>query len=123
MPKFAANLQWLFTGQTFLDRFKAARDAGFTAVEFPTPYDHPAKEIRERLDQHGLQCVLFNLPAGNRNNGDFGLGCRPERESEFRAGVGRAIDYARELGVKQVNCISGKVLEGDDPAVLRKTLV
>jgi hydroxypyruvate isomerase len=123
MLKFAANLQWLFTEHTFLDRFKAARDAGFTAVEFPTPYDHPAKEIRKRLDEHGLPCVLFNLPSGNRNNSDFGLGCRPERVSEFRAGVGRAIDYARELGVKQVNCISGKVLEGDDPAVLRKTLV
>ena len=123
MPRFAANLQWLFTEHTFLDRFEAAREAGFTAVEFPTPYEHPAGEIRKRLDEHGLQCVLFNLPSGDRNRGDFGLGCRPERESEFRAGVGRAIDYARELGVKQVNCISGRVNDGDDPAALRRTLV
>lgn len=123
MPRFAANLQWLFTEHAFLDRFAAARAAGFRAVEFPTPYEHPAAEIRKRLDDHGLECVLFNTPSGNRNLGDFGLGCRPERESEFRAGVGRAIEYARVLGVRQVNVISGRVLEGDDRAVLRRTLV
>jgi hydroxypyruvate isomerase len=122
MPKFAANLQWLFTEHTFLDRFAAAAAAGFRAVEFPSPYEHRAHEIRAKLDAHGLECVLFNLPSGNRNLGDFGLACRPERESEFRAGVGRAIEYARTLGVRQVNCISGRVLEGDDPAALDRTL-
>jgi hydroxypyruvate isomerase len=122
MPRFAANLQWLFTEHAFLDRFAAAAAAGFRAVEFPTPYEHPAKEIRARLDQHGLECVLFNLPSGNRTLGDFGIACRPEREEEFRAGVGRAIEYARTLGVRQVNCISGRVLEGDDPARLEETL-
>ena len=123
MPRFAANLQWLFTEHAFLDRFAAARAAGFRAVEFPTPYDHPAAAIRARLDEHGLECVLFNTPSGNRNLGDFGLGCRPEREAEFRAGVGRAIEYARVLGVRQVNVISGLVRDGDDRAVLRRTLV
>jgi hydroxypyruvate isomerase len=123
MPRFAANLQWLFTEHTFLDRFAAAAAAGFRAVEFPSPYEHPAREIRARLDEHGLECVLFNLPSGNRNNGDFGLACRPERETEFRAGVGRAIEYARVLGVRQVNVISGRVLEGDDRAVIDRTLL
>jgi hydroxypyruvate isomerase len=123
MPRFAANLQWLFTEHAFLDRIGAAAAAGFRAVEFPTPYDHPAAAIRERLDRHGVECVLFNTPSGDRARGDFGLGCRPEREGEFRAGVGKAIEYARVLGVKQVNVISGKKLAGDDPARLRATLV
>ena len=123
MPRYAANLQWLFTEHAFLDRIGAAAAAGFPAVEFPTPYDHPAESIRERTDRHGVQCVLFNTPSGNRALGDFGLGCRPEREAEFREGVGRAIEYARVLGVKQVNVISGKQLAGDDPARLRATLV
>ncbi len=122
MPRFAANLQWLFTEHAFLDRFAAARAAGFRAVEFPAPYEHPAREIAARLEEHGLECVLFNLPSGDRARGDFGLGCRPERESEFRAGVGRAIEYARALGVRQVNCISGRALEGDDPEALGRTL-
>jgi hydroxypyruvate isomerase len=113
MPRFAANLHWLFTEHVFLDRFAAAAAAGFRAVEFPTPYEHPASEIRARLDEHGLECVLFNLPSGSRANGDFGLACRPERESEFRAGVGKAIEYARALGVRQVNCISGRLIEGE----------
>lgn len=123
MPRFAANLQWLFTEHTFLDRFAAAARAGFRAVEFPSPYEHPAREIRARLDEHGLACVLFNLPSGDRNRGDFGLGCRPERESEFRAGVGRAIEYARVLGVSQVNAICGRALDGEDRAALERTLI
>lgn len=123
MPRFAANLQWLFTEHAFLDRFAAARAAGFRAVEFPSPYDHPPQEIRRRLDEHGLECVLFNTPSGNRAQGDFGLGCRPEREGEFRAGVARAIEYAGVLGVKQVNVISGRAVEGDDREALHRTLV
>jgi hydroxypyruvate isomerase len=122
MPRFAANQNWLFTEHAFLDRFAAAAAAGFRAVEFPSPYEHPAAQIRARLDQHGLRCVLFNLPSGNRAQGDFGIACRPEREAEFRAGVGRAVDYARVLGVGQVNCISGRVLAGEDPADLDQTL-
>ena len=123
MPRFAANLQWLFTEHAFLDRIGAAAAAGFRAVEFPSPYEHPAEAIRERLDRHGVQCVLFNTPSGDRSRGDFGLGCRPERQDEFRDGVRRAIEYARVLGVKQVNVISGCMREGDDPARLRSTLV
>ena len=122
MPRFAANLQWLFTEHAFLDRFGAAAAAGFRAVEFPSPYDHPASEIRARLVEHGLECVLFNLPSGNRANGDFGLACRPEREEEFRAGVDRAIEYGRVLGVRQLNCISGKVFETDDRGEVDRTL-
>jgi hydroxypyruvate isomerase len=123
MPRFAANLNWLFTEHAFLDRFAAARAAGFRAVEFPSPYEHPKEAIAERLGEHGLECVLFNLPSGDKARGDFGLGCRPAREDEFRAGVARAIEYAHALGVKQVNVISGRALEGDDPALLRRTLV
>lgn len=122
MPRFAANLNWLFTEHTFLDRFAAAAAAGFRAVEFPSPYDHPAAEIRARLDEQGLECILFNFPSGDRSKGDFGIACRPERVAEFREGVGRAIEYARTLGVPQVNVISGRVLEGDDPAALDRTL-
>jgi len=122
MPRFAANLNWLFTEHAFLDRFGAAAAAGFRAVEFPSPYEHPAGEIRARLDEHGLECILFNLPSGDRSRGDFGIACRPEREAEFRAGVARAIEYARALGVKQVNCIAGRALQGDDPAQRSRTL-
>ncbi len=123
MPKFAANLTMLFNEVPFLDRFALARKAGFDAVEFLFPYAWPAAEIRARLDEHRLQLVLHNLPAGNWDAGERGIACLPERVSEFRDGVGKAIEYARALGVPQLNCLVGKAPQGVPDAELRSTLV
>ena len=123
MPRFAANLAWLFTEQPFLDRFAAARRAGFAAVEFPIPYDHPAADIAERLREQRLECVLFNLPMGDKSKGDYGIACRPGREDEFREGVEQAIDYARLLRPERINCIAGVVRAGDDRRELEDRLV
>jgi hydroxypyruvate isomerase len=123
MPRFAANLTMLFTEVPFLDRFERAAAAGFEAVEFLFPYGHPASEIRARLDAHRLQLVLHNLPAGDWDAGERGIACLPGREAEFRSGVGQAIEYARALGVGQLNCLAGKAPAGVDRALLRRTLV
>jgi hydroxypyruvate isomerase len=114
MPRFAANLAWLFTEHPFLERFAAARAAGFDGVEFPTPYDTPAAAIAEQLQKHKLTCVLFNLPMGDRSRGDIGIACRPGREAEFREGVASAIEYARLLRPTRVNCIAGVCLPDED---------
>ncbi len=123
MPRFAANLSMLFTELPFLDRFGRAADAGFEAVEFLFPYAWPAASIRQRLDEHRLRLVLHNLPAGDWDGGERGIACLPERVEEFRAGVATALDYARQLGVGQLNCLAGKAPAGADPALLRATLV
>jgi hydroxypyruvate isomerase len=123
MPRFAANLTMLFNEQPFLDRFEAAARAGFTAVEFLFPYDFPAADIRRRLDEHKLTLVLHNLPAGDWAAGERGIACLPDRVPEFRAGVARAIEYATALGVKQLNCLAGKLPVGADPAALRATFI
>ena len=123
MPKFAANLTMLFNEVPFLDRFERAAQAGFDAVEFLFPYAYPTHDIRSRLDAHGLQLVLHNLPAGDWDAGERGIGCLPERSEEFRDGVARGIDYASALGVKQLNCLAGKAPAGADEALLRKTFV
>jgi len=123
MPRFAANLGFLFTEHEFLDRFRAARAAGFRAVEFAQPYAFPASEIAARLRDNGLAMILANLPMGDRARGDFGIACRPGREAEFRAGVARGIEYAHALGLPKLNCISGTASGADDPAVLRATLI
>jgi hydroxypyruvate isomerase len=123
MPQFAANLTMLFNEVPFLDRFERAAQAGFTAVEFLFPYAWPASEIRARLDANKLKLVLHNVPPGNWDAGERGIGCHPDRVDEFRAGVAKAIEYAGVLGVHQLNCLSGKVLPGVDPALLRSTLV
>ena len=123
MPKFAANLTMLFNEHDFLDRFDAAAKAGFKAVEFLFPYAYPAAEIQARLKAHGLQLVLHNLPAGDWDKGDRGVACDPARVDEFRAGVGRAIEYATALGVPQLNCLAGKAPAGVAEAELRRTFV
>ena len=123
MPQFAANLTMLFNEVPFLDRFEHAARAGFDAVEFLFPYAYPAHEIKQRLDANGLRLVLHNLPAGDWDAGERGIGCLPERADEFRDGVLRAIESASVLGVKQLNCLAGKAPAGADEALLRKTLV
>nr|MBP9061304.1 hydroxypyruvate isomerase [Rhodoferax sp.] len=64
MPRFAANLSFLYTELPFLDRFEAAAKDGFKAVEYLFPYAWPARELVARLQANGLQQVLFNAPAG-----------------------------------------------------------
>ena len=49
MPRFAANLTFLFTELPFLDRFEAAARAGFRGVEFHYPFAVDPVEIRKRL--------------------------------------------------------------------------
>lgn len=108
MPKFSANLTMLFTELPFLERFAAARAAGFTAVEYLFPYEYAERELAARLRDHGLKQVLHNLPAGDWAAGERGIACHPGRVEEFRAGVQRAIAYAHALDCPQLNCLVGK---------------
>ncbi|MBV8636138.1 MAG: hydroxypyruvate isomerase [Burkholderiaceae bacterium] len=123
MPKFAANLTMLFTEHAFLDRFGAAAAAGFKAVEFLFPYGFEARDIAARLQQHGLQLVLHNLPAGNWEAGERGIACHPDRVAEFDQGVQDAIRYAKALSVKQLNCLAGILPKGVTQSQAHATLV
>ena len=109
MPKFAANLSMLFPELPFLDRFEAAAKAGFKAVEFLFPYEHEARDIRERLDRFGLRQALFNLPPGDWAKGERGVAIFPDRIDEFADGMNKALDYARALGCPQVHAMAGIV--------------
>ena len=123
MPRFAANLTLLFNEVAFLDRFAAAAQAGFDAVEFLFPYAYAAQDIRLRLDAHKLRLVLHNLPAGNWDAGERGIACHPDRVDEFRSGVAQGIAYAQALGVNQLNCLAGIAPAGVPDDLLRDTLV
>ena len=123
MPKFAANLTMLFNELPFLDRFAAAKSAGFTGVEFLFPYDFEKVVLREKLDRYGLSQVLHNLPAGDWAAGERGIAVLPDRVAEFRAGVERAIDYAQALDCRQLNCLVGIAPAGIETETLRQVLV
>jgi hydroxypyruvate isomerase len=123
MPKFSANLGFLFTELPFLDRFAAAARAGFKGVEFASPYEHGARDIARRLADNGLTQALFNLPAGDWAAGERGIAVLPGREAEFRDGVSRALDYAEGLGCARLNCLAGIAPPGADRRALEETFV
>jgi hydroxypyruvate isomerase len=123
MPRFAANLTMLFGEKPFLDRFAAAKAAGFSGVEYLFPYDFDKADLREQLDEHGLTQVLHNLPAGNWAAGERGIAILPDRIDEFRDGVMCAIDYAKALDCRQLNCLVGIAPEGADPSELSDVLI
>ena len=107
MPKFNANLSWLFQDRPFVARFAAAANAGFRGIEILFPYDHPASEIRSLLDANGLEMVLLNAPPGNFSAGDRGIGALSGREHEFRETFGQALDYAAALNCKRIHVMAG----------------
>ena len=114
MPEFAANLSFMFNEWDFLDRFQAAADAGFTAVEYLFPYDHAPDVIAARLDQAGVTQALFNLPPGDWATGDRGLAALPERFDELKASLDTALPYIQATGVGRVHMMAG-IADAADP--------
>ena len=123
MPRFAANLTMLFNESPFLERFALAKACGFSAVEFLFPYAFLAVEIQKELKTHDLKLVLHNLPPGDWDAGERGIGCLPDRVDEFKAGVTKAIEYAKALGVDQLNCLAGIAPIGVDRKILHQTFI
>jgi hydroxypyruvate isomerase len=107
MPAFAANLSFMFQEWSFLDRFDAAAQAGFNAVEYLFPYEHPPEVIAQRLERAGLSQALFNLPPGDWAAGERGLAALPDRFDEVEAGVETALPYIAATGVKRVHMMAG----------------
>ena len=113
MPRFSAHLSMLFTEHPFLDRFAAARAAGFEAVEYWFPYEHPAGRLARELRRHGLEQALINLPPGDPAAGEQGLAALPGREDEFARGVDLALDYARALDCRCLHAMAGRTPDAD----------
>ena len=107
MPRFAANLTFLFTELPFMERFAAAAKAGFKAVEFMFPYDYELKQIKAQLEKNNLILALCNLPAGKWTASDRGAAADPSRKEEFRKDIEKGIAAATFLGVSRMNCLVG----------------
>jgi hydroxypyruvate isomerase len=108
MPRFAANLTMLFTERPFMDRFKAAKDAGFDAVEVLFPYDCAAQEMRDQLVWNGLVFVLLNAPPPNFTGGPRGFAAEPGQEARFRKDFERVLRYAGVLKPHHIHIMAGK---------------
>lgn len=123
MPRFAANITLLFTELPFLDRFEAAARAGFRGVEFHYPYAVDPAKIRKRLEAHALTPVLMNIRAGSHSRGEWGFAGIPGRKETFRLCVIEAIEYALEIGIKQLNCLAGVKPQKVDLRTCELTLI
>ena len=120
MPHFAANLTLMYGEHAFPERFAAARDDGFDAVECLFPYAWPAQELAARLKHLGLRQVLFNAPPGDLEQGERGLAALPGRREAFRRGfLEQALPYATALCCPRLHVMAGLVPSGADPAAAR----
>jgi hydroxypyruvate isomerase len=111
MPRFSANLSMLFTEVELIDRFEAARETGFRAVEIQFPYELSAETIRRKLTEHDLELVLFNVPADDLLQGGEGLACVPEKQDRFKEALALAVDYAKVLRPAAINVLPGRCFD------------
>ena len=118
MPRFAANLGYLFTDRPLLERIGAAARCGFKAIELQFPYDVPASDVKRAIERHRLTILGINTPPGERP-GEFGLAAVPGREKDFDALFQRALDYIAAIGGTAVHCLAGHVSPDQRPAAER----
>src|SRR6185312_2012692 len=117
MPRFAANLGYLFTEHPLLGRIDAAAAAGFAAIELQFPYDVPAAEVKSAIARNRLTVLGINSPPGRE--GTFGDAAVPGHEKDFYAQFARALDYIVAIGGSAVHCLAGMVAVEQRPAADR----
>jgi hydroxypyruvate isomerase len=118
MPRFAANLGYLFTERPLLGRIDAAAAAGFKAIELQFPYDVPAGAVKAAIIKNNLTILGINTPPGERE-GEFGLAAVPGREKDWQVLFARALDYASAIGGSAIHCLAGKIAPEQRPAADR----
>ncbi len=113
MIKLSANLGFLWTDRSLPDAIKAAKAAGFDAVECHWPYDVSAAEVSAALEETGLPMLGLNTLRGNTQAGENGLSALPGREAEAKAAIDQAFDYAESIGCANVHVMAGMTDKSD----------
>ena len=116
MPRFAANLMTMFHDVPVEERFGAARELGFTAVEYLFPYGQSPDDVQAGLRDAGLAMILLNTPLGDAAQGERGLAAVPGRDADFRRDFDQAMEYAVHIGVPMIHVMVGVVAPGDREA-------
>ncbi|OSQ47560.1 hydroxypyruvate isomerase family protein [Marivita geojedonensis] len=103
--KFSANLGFLWNDRPLPAAIRAAKAAGFDAVECHWPYDVPPSETRAALEETGLPMLGLNTITGGP--GAFGLSALPDRVTDARDAIRQAVDYAVDIGAQSVHVMAG----------------
>jgi hydroxypyruvate isomerase len=118
---YLVNCSLMFTEEPLLGRARAARAAGFSAVEFWWPFATPVPSDREvdafvgAVDEAGVALVGLNFFAGDLAGPDCGVLSIPSRSSEFRDNIDVAVGIGERLGVRGFNALYGNRVDGVDP--------
>lgn len=110
---YSAHIGYLFTELPFAERIRAAATLGFAAVEFPSPYGIPARQMAQWLGEVGVRYTQFGVYAGDAGKGEKGIAMFPERRAEFHESVAAALDYAEIIGTRMLHVMSG-ILKAED---------
>ena len=105
--KFSANLGFLWADRPLPDAIRAAKMAGFDAVECHWPYDVPAAETKAALIETGLSMLGLNTRRGNVSTGDNGLAALPGRQADARSAIDEALAYAAAISASSVHVMAG----------------
>lgn len=103
----SVHLSYILGDLPLAERFVVARKLGFNGVEYPFPYHVPAREYVRHLRDNGLRQISIGAPACDYKRGEPGFSLTPEKKSEFDNSIDTVIDYAKEIGCKQVHVFAG----------------
>lgn len=118
MPKFAASLNLMFQEWPLLDRFAAARDAGFKAVEVQFPYAEKPDAMGKRAADAGVEVVLMNTPRGAPEAGGRGIAAIPSQADAFKASFETALEYMTATGCRMIHVMAGTHPTANEAAFL-----
>ena len=120
MTAFSANLGFLWTDRPLPEAIRAAKAAGFAAVECHWPYETPAAEVRAALMETGLPMLGLNTVRGNP--GENGLAALAGREADARAAIDQAIAYADAVDAAAIHVMAGFAHGTDARGVFERNL-
>lgn len=121
MPKFCANISFMFLERPFLERYQLAKTAGFKAVESGFPYGLNPDDVVAAKNAAGIEQVLLNVYTGNCNGlflkncnlvnhnytigdvtkGELGFAAIPGKEKQFKESINQTVDLGKRLNVKK----------------------
>jgi len=122
LPRFSANIGFLFTDLPLLERIQAAADCGFEVVEAHWPYDHSPDEVKAALTAAGVTMCGLNTSRGNEKNGEAGLAAVPGRQSDFQNHFNQALTFVRHIGVPMIHVMAG-IVDPQDQLAARQTFI
>lgn len=110
MLRWSAHLTFLFNELPFLERLRAAADAGFNTVEFIWENDIDRAALVRAKQESGVNIALFGIDLGDLSRGDRGFLNDPARRDWWRDRALAAIHLAERLDVRRINVLSGNIV-------------